>query len=125
LTDALDLDSQTVQHVPAVSKGRRRRLPLVSCRNLPRHSGRKQQLAIMRDRSHVKAAIAAEVRGKMKLNPSPAIIILISIILLGLIAVPNALMGGPHDRGFLPIYPIIIGISAILVFLSRNRIKPN
>ena len=60
---------------------------------------------------------------KMKLNPSQAVIILISIILLGLIAVPNALVGGPHDRGFLPIYPIIIGISAILVFLSRNRKK--
>ena len=59
----------------------------------------------------------------MKLNPSQAVIILISIILLGLIAVPNALVGGPHDRGFLPIYPIIIGISAILVFLVEIEKK--
>jgi hypothetical protein len=61
----------------------------------------------------------------MKMNKSQIIIIVIFSLLLALIAVPNLLIGGPHDSGFLPIYPIIVGAGAIGVYLTRNKRKSN
>ena len=61
----------------------------------------------------------------MKLNKAQIIIIVIFGCILALIALPNLILGGPRDRGILPIYPVIVGVCVIGVYLKRDKIKPN
>ena len=61
----------------------------------------------------------------MKPNKAQITIIIICAIIFLFVAVPNLLFGGKHDRGVLPVYPIIICVGAIGVYLKRNSKSSN
>jgi hypothetical protein len=57
----------------------------------------------------------------MQLNTKQIAIIVVCAALLGLIALPNLLVGGAHDRGFLPVYLFVTSLGVLGAYLTRTK----